>query len=773
MLSSTGIISFIKNAYIELRSGRAVAKIPALLILLGIINAILPQLLFPRLVWWKILLSVAPIIVGGAFLLSRKQLLILFLAVCVGLASLNIHQKITAASYVSLLGNRDRGAEILAKVIDTSCGGKAVPWLPNPTLMTVKILKVKISGEAKWHETYGLAAVRLPRDAPLLDYGDIIKLKGTFRHSGNHFLLQKNIVPADDSAPIKVDEVRVLANPGSEHFTNYLKARNISRIFYCKEFLARKAQDAGLYRPVLGLRNFLLLNVTDGIKNEKYRDLLATLLFGCRQGLDYAAKVNYLKSGTIHIFTVSGLHVGILAFILFWFFRWVPFRRRHLLVPALVFLYVLSTGMHPPALRAWLMISIWCICRASLLYIPALNIVFLTAALLLLKNPFYLKDMGFQFSFTVVGFLIISSRNSREWGQVFRELLSWIPVRRLGWLRYWSEKWRRKFLLALFGCVVAWLASSGICLYYQGIYFPFSIVANLLLIPFVLLLFNLIFLKVFLSIFSFLLPFTVWLVETATGIIDFIAGVSLDLFASTHAATPTVYGLLIFYAALLLLLVSRKAAGFIVGLLGVGGMIVFWHVSSNFIAPSLTLIHGGGSQEMSFIIIEPAIKSATLVNVPSFEAARCIAARLGQSGVRKVDVLIFSGSRKAFCGGSKALLQRLRVRELVQLEPRSRSRFFKDSVNAAFAQGASYKSGHISRSNSELFEYYSGKIKIVGKNQRFNIEYRSNLLHIKARVFNDNNGSKSIELIFGGRPPIRYRLLNSSVLEMRDYAFEK
>ncbi|MCK4982164.1 MAG: hypothetical protein KAS17_04520, partial [Victivallaceae bacterium] len=111
---------------------------PALLILLGIINAILPQVLFPDLAWWKILLSVSPIIVGGAFLLSRKQFIILFLSICIGLGSLNIHQKITASSYVSLLGNRDRGAEILVKVIDTSCCGNDVSWLPNPTLMTVK-----------------------------------------------------------------------------------------------------------------------------------------------------------------------------------------------------------------------------------------------------------------------------------------------------------------------------------------------------------------------------------------------------------------------------------------------------------------------------------------------------------------------------------------------------------------------------------------------------------------------------------------------------------
>ena len=767
------IAGFSKNAFNELRSGRIAARIPALLILIGIINAILPQVLYPSLTWWKILLCVSPLITGGAFLLPRKQFAVLFLTVCIGLASVNINQRIAAGSYISLMGDRDCGAKILGKVIDTSCCGKAVPWLPNPALLTVKVLQIKRNGDDKWHETYGLTAVRLPRDAPLLNYGDIIGLKGTFRGVGNHFLFQENIIPADDSKPVKVGKTQMLVNPGSEHFAAYLKSRNISRIFYCREFYGVKSREAGLYRPILALRNILLQNVTNGIKNEKYRNLLATLLFGCRQGLDYEAKINYVKSGTIHIFTVSGLHVGILALVLFWFFRWVPFRRRHLLVPALIFLYVLSTGMHPPALRAWLMITIWCVCRAALLYIPALNIVFLTATVLLLKNPFYIKDMGFQFSFVVVGFLIIAGRSNHEWGRLSGELSAWIPARYLGKMRYWGGKWRRKFLLALLGCVVAWLASSGICLYYQGIYFPFSIAANFLLIPCVLLLFNLVSLKIFLSVFTFLLPLTAWLTESTIRLIDFIAGISLDISASTGAAMPTFYGLLIFYAALLLLVAARNRIGFISGLLGVGGMIVFWHLAGDFAAPSLTVISGGDSQETALVIIEPAAESATVVNVPSYEAGRCIAARLGQSGEREINTLILSGSRKAFCDGSKVLLQRIKVHKLVQLEPDSRSRLFNGSVAAVLEQGASYEAGKISPSNSELFEYRSGKIKIVGKNQSFDIEYHSSILHIKARVFDNSNGSKLVELIFGSRSPVRYRLLNSSVLEMKDYTFEE
>ncbi|MDD5698048.1 MAG: ComEC/Rec2 family competence protein [Victivallaceae bacterium] len=771
MKTFDSMVEVIGNAWRNLRSGRFGAEFPALLILLGIINAVLPPVLFPQWEWQRLLLSVLPLIIGGALLLPRRQLAVLLAAVGTGFAGFELHRRTTAGSYLALLNNRDCGAEIVAKVVDTSCCGKAVPWLSNPALLTVQVTQVRLTGENNWTETYGRTAVRLPRSAPVLDYGAVIRLEGTFRSPENYFLLQENIVSA--AGKVQAKPLRRLPVPGSEPFANYLEARHISRIFYCRKFYAEGYRQAGWYRPILAIRNFLLQNVTAGIENRKCRDLLAALLFGCRQGLNYADKLNYIKSGTIHIFTVSGLHVGILALLLFWFFRWVPFRTRHLLVPGLVLLYVISTGMYPPALRAWLMIAVWCVCRAFLLYVPALNIVFLTAAALLVKNPFYLKDMGFQFSFTVVGFLIASGRNCRDWGRWCSELLSWIPVSHLSRRRYRFETGRRRLLLTLLGCVTAWLASSGICLYYQGIYFPFSVVANFLLIPCVLLLFNLVFLKLLLSIFGLLLPITAGLVEHTAGMIDFVAGFSLDLFAPTHAAAPTIFGLLLFYAALALLAVSRRGPGMIAGLLGTAGMIVFWHVSGDFTAPSLTVIHGGNSQETAWIIIEPPAKSALVINVPSYETAHCIAARLGQSGVRKIDTLVFSGNRKDCCSGTETLLRYVKVRQVVQLEPDSHSPSFDAALAAALSAGAAYETGQIDPDDPETRRYRSGKIEIITKNRNQDIDYHSSLLHIKAKLAADYCGCNTLELGFGGCRPIRSRLLNCSIPEMKDYLFNR
>ena len=767
------LFSIVSVKFKELRSavGKLADRMPALLILVGVINAALPLVLYPKMAWLHVFLFTLPLLVLGAFLLSRFRFFVLLIAVVAGFTSTVIHQEYTAASYVSLLGRCDRGAQVKVKVVDVSCCGNAISWLPNPRLLTAKVLAVKLNASGIWQKTYGKIAVRLPDDCPLVEYGEIITLDGTFRSTENHFLYQKNFVSADSAKQIRYGMVKALAVPGSRQFTDYLKSRNIPRIFYSRKLIENVSGNAGIYAPVLAVRNFMLTKVTEGIKSLKCRNLLATLLFGCRQGLDYEDKADYIKSGTIHIFTVSGLHVGILAVILFWLLRPLSFRKRHLLVPLLVFVYVLSTGMHPPAMRAWLMISIWCVCRAMLLYIPALNIVFLSAALLLLKNPFYLRDMGYQFSFVVVGFLILSSRNIREWEKLAEELVNWIPPKYRNLWVFRLRKWRRKILLSLAGCVVAWLASSGICLYYQGIYFPFSILANFLLIPFVLLLFNLVFVKLLLCGLSFALPLTSFLVENTVRIIDNIAGMSLGIFESTNASVPGFWGLVIFYAALLLLVTARRPWVLITGVAGVMIMICFWHFSGILLKPSLIMLHGGDSQEPAFVIIDPGSDNAVVVNIPSYETGQVIAECLGRNGVRCVDTLIFSGSRKDFCAGTNAFLRSVKVRETIQLTPLSRSGVFRNSLNLLAEQGAFCRYGKTAFSNNELFEFESGNMKIIGKNQRFDIEYRSSSLHINVSAFSVGNGRRKVRLIFEGRGSADFELLNSSVMEIKDYSF--
>jgi hypothetical protein len=269
-----------------------------------------------------------------------------------------------------------------------------------------------------------------------------------------------------------------------------------------------------------------------------------------------------------------------------------------------------------------------------------------------------------------------------------------------------------------------------------------------------------------------MLPLTAFMVESTVCAIDSIAGISLGIFESTSAAAPGFWGLAVFYAALLLLVTAHRHWTFITGLGGVVMMISFWHLSGIFIRPSLTILHGGGSQEPAFVIIDPAADNAVVVNIPSYEAGQFIAERLGRSGVRCADILVFSGSRKEFCAGTAAFLRSVKVRETVSLVPFSRSRVFGNLQKILSGQGAACRNGKTAFSNNELFEFESGNIKIIGKNRRFDIEYHSRSLHINLNVFSAGNGCRKIRLIFEGRNPVEFELFNNSVMEIKDYSFD-
>jgi hypothetical protein len=382
-----------------------------------------------------------------------------------------------------------------------------------------------------------------------------------------------------------------------------------------------------------------------------------------------------------------------------------------------------------------------------------------------------MKDMGFQFSFLVVGFLIASTDSTHEWSQFPGEVLMWIPPAKRHWVNVLREKWFKKFSMALVGCLTAWLASSGICLYYQGIYFPFSIVANFMLIPFVWLLFNLVFCKICISWLVFTVPVAAAALGSVIGIINGIIFFSHKIFESTNAVRPELWSLLLFYAMLVLLVSARKRVIFFVGLTGIALTIIFWHTSNWFMSPSVTLLRGGNSQTLSAVICVPSTRSATIVNVPSFEAARCMIKLLSEKGIRSIDRIVFTGSKKEYSAGTDVLLSRMNVRQIIQMDPKARSHIFKSIIKDTYSKGSSYHHGRKLLDGSCV--YNDGVVDIIAKNSTLRIDYNNALLHIKVSAADNEHGMERVSIISQGQPAAVSNFINSSILEMREYVIEQ
>lgn len=216
--------------------------------------------------------------------------------------------------------------------------------------------------------------------------------------------------------------------------------------------------------------------------------LVQSAVLGTRTALTPDATERFMKTGTLHVFAISGLHVACLAGFLIVTFRWLHLPRElgaWLGLPIL-WLYTIATGWQPSAVRAAIMGSV--ILLGMGLHRPAdlANSLALAAGLILVVQPEQLFQTSFQLSFTVVAAIVIFvpvMEKAHAWAlQSFRPD-PFLPR------RFWS--WTQRYVdwivghgasLILIG-IASWLGSLPLSASYFNLVTPISLIANLAAVP--------------------------------------------------------------------------------------------------------------------------------------------------------------------------------------------------------------------------------------------------------------------------------------------------
>ena len=170
---------------------------------------------------------------------------------------------------------------------------------------------------------------------------------------------------------------------------------------------------------LFSLRNRLAQSL-DSALTEPQSSLAQALLLGIRSHIPDTLIDSFRSSGTAHLIAISGLHVAILAGIVLSAAAWLFGRHRptYILVAfGLLWLYVLLTGMRPPAFRAAIMFSLFL--TALWLGRPrsAMPSLVLAAAIMVGISPQVLRDVSFQLSFVAVAGLIMLFPPFQHWGR--------------------------------------------------------------------------------------------------------------------------------------------------------------------------------------------------------------------------------------------------------------------------------------------------------------------------------------------------------------------
>ncbi len=147
----------------------------------------------------------------------------------------------------------------------------------------------------------------------------------------------------------------------------------------------------------------------EAIQSDATQAFQEALLLGQRHGLDGDLNETFIRSGTMHYLSLSGLHVGILAAFVWWLAGLLRLPRWGRGVVAITFLvlFLLLAPPRAPILRAGVLSIVFCIAYMTRRDVSSLNVLALGAIVVLLWRPLDLFMPGFQLSFLVVLAIIV------------------------------------------------------------------------------------------------------------------------------------------------------------------------------------------------------------------------------------------------------------------------------------------------------------------------------------------------------------------------------
>lgn len=199
-------------------------------------------------------------------------------------------------------------------------------------------------------------------------------------------------------------------NPHTFDYKNYLRHKQTFHQMYIdgKEVIKHHQSKDLLLLPTR-LNNYAQQIIKKNLSPEN-AGVAIGMITGSKNDIPTDLLETYSSVGVMHLLAVSGLHVGIISEALFFLFGQNKKRTKKKFVVsviiAAIWLFVLFTGSSASTVRAGLMFTLLNFARISdKLYNPY-NAVACSAFALLLVDPHYLFDLGFQLSYLAVTSII-------------------------------------------------------------------------------------------------------------------------------------------------------------------------------------------------------------------------------------------------------------------------------------------------------------------------------------------------------------------------------
>ena len=433
-----------------------------------------------------------------------------------------------------------------------------------------------------------------------INLGDKVKIKGTLK------LPSKNTVP------------------NLFNYRKYLNNNNIYYILTASEITKIKNNTKILTHYKNKLQKY--------INRKKAHTYLNIFILSNKNDLDKEVLNSYQVNGLSHLFSISGMHITLLLGTILKLLDKVSYNRyyKYVLLIIILIIYMYLTDFTPSILRSGIMFILLTLNKLFNFKIKTKNIIMLTFIIIVLINPYYIYNLGFQLSYLISFYLIIFAHIINKHKNYFKKL----------------------FITSL----ISFLVSFPIIIsnYYQVNLL--SILINLLFVPIIS------YIVLPLAFITLILPTDSFLILT----MDILEGISLSLtninYLLLELPKPSIYLIIIYYATITLLLINKKS---FISLL----TTIFIHKISIDFNPNMEILFLDVSQGDSILLHYPHNKYNILIDTGgnyNYEISKnIIIPYLKSKGINKIDYLILTHGDYDHMGESINLIENFKVEKVI------------------------------------------------------------------------------------------------------------
>lgn len=452
-------------------------------------------------------------------------------------------------------------------------------------------------------------------------------------------------------------------NPSQFDYGNYLRNHNAYTVFYADSFVEIKKPlsiSARILQKINDYREYVL-KVHSKYLPSPNLELLGGIVFG-----DDAIsppkniKTSFANSGLLHILAASGMNVAFIFGFFFWIFSRlnINYKLNVAIGMIMVTIYSLMTGLGASIIRATCMLLFVLLGKLIDRDAHSISLLSFVGLLMLIYNPLFINDVGFQLSFIVTfGILIMSPAIIKFNNKISNHIIGIIAIPII------AQLWVIPIQIFYF---------SNICLY--------SIFANIMSVPIL----SIISFGGFVSsLLAMIKPISSFICQIFDFILNPIISILINISdfwghlpnSTIQTAHPTIFQIIIYYLMLLtftaLLYKDWREKFLEKTLVTAGILLIIWLVTLMPISnKNLEIIAFDVGNADAFLIKTPKNEYMIIdtgkagYNGGKTQAEMIILKYLKDRGIKNIDTMIVSHFDNDHSGGAYDIIDKINVNKV-------------------------------------------------------------------------------------------------------------